>query len=65
MTEAEAKQIINHDTPTGSIAARIEALDVAYSVLGLDATISQVYAWAEGRNNDGKRNPTQIQNSMA
>lgn len=50
MTIEQAKDIINRDTPTGSIAERLEALDVAYAVLGLDATMTEIYKWAEAKS---------------
>lgn len=46
MTEQEAKQVIRTD-PEGNIIKRLEALDVARSVLGDDCTMSDVWKWAD------------------
>ena len=50
MTEAEAKKIIIDD-PEGNIVKRMEAIAVARSVLGEDATMEQIWKWAEGGDN--------------
>ena len=47
MTEAEAKRIIVDD-PGGNIARRLEALEVAYYILGDDCTMEDIWRWAEG-----------------
>lgn len=49
MTEAEAKRIIRED-PQGSIFTRLDALEVAYDVLGPDVSITELYRWAEDDN---------------
>lgn len=46
MTEAEAKEIILND-PNGDIVKRIEAIEVARSVLGEDCTMEDIWRWAE------------------
>ena len=53
MTEAEAKEIIKNDTPGGDTFKRLEALGVAFKALGNDARMSDVYRWADGKE-DGK-----------
>ena len=47
MTEAEAKEIILND-PRGNIVKRMEAIEVARSILGEDCTMEQIWRWAEG-----------------
>lgn len=48
MTEEEAKTIINsYGYP--NIAEHLEAIRVALTVLGPDATMSEIYKWAEGK----------------
>ena len=47
MTEAEAKRIIVDD-PGGNIARRLDALEVAYYILGNDCTMEDIWRWAEG-----------------
>lgn len=51
MTEREAKEIIRAD-PKGDILRRLEALDVAESVLGIGCTMGDILKWAEGEQND-------------
>ena len=46
MTEQEAKEIILQD-PGGNIFRRIKAIQYAQSVLGEDATMGDIYRWAE------------------
>lgn len=46
MTTEEAKDIIIND-PNGNIVKRMEAILVARSVLGEDATMEQIWKWAE------------------
>ena len=46
MTEEQAKQVIRDD-PGGNIVARIEAINVALSVLGQTATMGEIFKWAE------------------
>ena len=45
MTEQEAQAVIRND-PEGNIAKRLEAIDVAISVLGDDCTMSDIWKWA-------------------
>lgn len=52
MTVQEARKVIREDTPEGSVAARLDALDVAKEVLGPDMGMKEVYKWAEGKNED-------------
>ena len=53
MTEQEAKDIIN--TPGyPNVAKSLEAIGVALDVLGEDATMREIYAWAEGREDEGQ-----------
>lgn len=52
MKAEEAKKIIREDTPEGSVAARLDALDVAKEVIGPDIGMKEVYKWAEGKNED-------------
>lgn len=51
MTEDEAREIILND-PTGNIAQRMDALEVAENVLGEGYTIEQLWKWAEGNDNE-------------
>ena len=46
MTEAEAKAIISSYGAPANIAQHIEAIQVALSVLGEDATMEDVWRWA-------------------
>lgn len=46
MTEQEAKAVIRED-PKGDIIKRLEALDVARSVLGNDCTMSDIWKWCD------------------
>lgn len=46
MTEQEAKEIIRND-PKGDITARLEAINKALEVLGNDATMTDIWKWAE------------------
>lgn len=48
MTEEEAKEVINKD-PEGNITKRLEAINTALSVLGKDATMKEIWKWAEGK----------------
>lgn len=48
MTEEEAKVVIR--TPGyPNVAEVLEAFEVAYSVLGRDASLNEIYRWAENR----------------
>ena len=47
MTEAEAKRIISSYGAPANIAQHIEAIRVALEVLGDDATMEDVWRWAE------------------
>lgn len=47
MTEAEAKKIIKKNGPPENIVEHIEALRVAVSVLGDNATMKEIWKWAE------------------
>jgi hypothetical protein len=51
MTEEEAKEVIRDD-PKGDIMRRLEALEVAESVLGTSCTMGEILKWAEGERND-------------
>lgn len=51
MTEEEAKEVIRDD-PKGDIMRRLEALEVAESVLGISCTMGEILKWAEGERND-------------
>ena len=51
MTEEEAKEVIRND-PKGDIMRRLEALEVAESVLGISCTMGEILKWAEGKRND-------------
>ena len=53
MTEEEAKRIIRDD-PHGDVIKRLEAIDVAESVLGDDCTMEDIWKWAEGGDNNEK-----------
>ena len=47
MTEEEAKVVIR--TPGyPNVAEVLEAFEVAYEVLGKDASLTDIYRWAEG-----------------
>lgn len=50
MTEEEAKRTIRDD-PHGDVIKRLEAIDVAESVLGDDCTMKEIWKWAEPDNN--------------
>ncbi len=45
MTEREAKEVIRNDTE-GDVLKRLEALDVAESVLGTACSMSDIWKWA-------------------
>lgn len=48
MTEEEAKVVIR--TPGyPNVAEVLEAFDVAYEVLGQDATLTEIYKWADNK----------------
>ena len=47
MTEAEAKRILTEYGAPANIAEHIEAIRVALSVLGKDATMEDIWRWAE------------------
>lgn len=48
MTEEEAKVVIR--TPGyPNVAEVLEAFDVAYEVLGKDASLTDIYRWADNR----------------
>ena len=51
MSEKEAKKIILHD-PAGSIVKRLEAIEVARSILGDDCSMEEIWKWAEGGDSD-------------
>ena len=51
MSEEEAKKIILHD-PAGSIVKRLEAIEVARSILGNDCSMEEIWKWAEGGENN-------------
>ena len=51
MTEAEAKVIISHDL-YGNVANRLEAIEVATRALGEDATMTEIWKWAEGKTEE-------------
>ena len=51
MSEEEAKMIILHD-PTGSIVKRLEAIEVARSILGDNCSMEEIWKWAEGGDSD-------------
>lgn len=60
MTEERAKEVIRSD-PTGSIADRLEAIQVAREVLGEDCTMAQIWEWVD--NAQGESLFTQIQDT--
>lgn len=60
MTEERAKEVIRSD-PTGNIAERIEALEVAREVLGWDCTLEDIWEWVD--NAQGESIFTQIQDT--
>jgi hypothetical protein len=47
MTEAEAKRILTEYGAPANIAQHIEAINVAIRVLGEDATMTEIWRWAE------------------
>ena len=48
MTEEEAKVVIR--TPGyPNVIEVLEAFDIAYEVLGQDATLNEIYKWAENK----------------
>ena len=47
MTEQEAKTIIRHEAYT-NVRKHLEAIRKALETLGEDATMAEVYRWAEG-----------------
>ena len=49
MTEEEAKKVLRQTGPLGNIVEHIEALRVAVQVLGDEATMKEIWKWAEGR----------------
>ena len=44
MTEQEAKEVIRND-PEGNIIKRIEAIEVAKSILGDECTMPDIWKW--------------------
>lgn len=52
MTEEEAKEVLRRSGPPVSILEHIEALHVAISVLGDDATMKDIWKWVEWGDND-------------
>ena len=46
MDEQRAKEVIRSD-PTGSIAERLEAIQVAREVLGEDCTMADIWRWVD------------------
>lgn len=49
MTEEEAKEIIN-EPGYPDVTKTIEAIHVAEEALGDDATMSEIFKWASGKN---------------
>ena len=47
MNVERAKEVIRNDTLTGNVFERLEALKVAQCVLGENATMSDIWRWAE------------------
>ena len=47
MTDAEARAILNSYGAPANIAEHIEAINVALEVLGQDATMEDIWRWAE------------------
>ena len=47
MTEQEAKAIISSYGAPANIAEHIEAINVALRALGEDATMAEIWRWAE------------------
>ena len=47
MTEDEAREIIRHEAYT-NVRKHIEAIEVAIRVLGDDATMADIWRWADG-----------------
>lgn len=48
MTEAKAKEVLRRSEPPENVAEHIEALQVAVQALGDDATMAEIWKWAEG-----------------
>ena len=46
MTAAEAKEVFRTD-PEGNVMKRLEALEVARSVLGDNCTMAQIWKWCD------------------
>lgn len=65
MTAAEARAILRqYGYP--NVRKHLEAIDVALSELGPEATMQDIWKWAEdGENDDSKRDLTQIQGRKA
>lgn len=47
MTEAKAKEVLRRSGPPENVAEHIEALQVAIQILGDDATMKEIWKWAE------------------
>ena len=52
MTEQEAKTILCSYGPPANVQTHIEAIEVAVSVLGEDATMEQIWKWAKEKKNE-------------
>lgn len=57
MTEQEAKRIINEYGAPANIAQHIEAINVALEVLGEDATMTEIWRWAQDDKNSDNDTP--------
>ena len=52
MTEQEAKAILHSYGPPVNIRKHIEAIEVATSILGEDATMEEIWRWASERSEE-------------
>lgn len=52
MTQERAKEVIRSD-PTGSMAERLEALEVAKEVLGEECSMAKIWEWVENAQGEG------------
>lgn len=55
MTEQEAKTILSSYGPPANTRKHIEAIEVATSVLGEDATMTEIWRWANERTEEADK----------
>lgn len=55
MTEQEAKTILSSYGPPANTRKHIEAIEVAISSLGEDATMTEIWRWANERTEEANK----------